>query len=428
MDFSLLEIISHLSPVEILFITIAGAFAFYFFLAKQYHVIIFILALSASLVGTTIPIIANIAALCRWLSILMLLMTGFLQSRIKVSLGVLLFWGYIVLGVIFLFRAVQLTWQLQRGILLLLVAAAIPLAYSVETYKSLRLSLISISIVAAIYSLLNFVSLPSQLDEAIRYSGFSKGAPTFVIILGSLLPFTLWGLWRIDRKVIQIACGLGLLLGIITLIFSGQRTGTVAGIISLIPLILAFPKRKTIGWSVLVLIVLLLLAYVLLQQTSAERLNFLLRRYSLEAGLSLRNIIWSTALSEIAKTPFLGRGIGAAETVISSSFHNAYLEVWYNTGIVGLFLFLASQLYFFYRIFYLRGITKDPEIKSFLALALGYMMGFTVISIFESIGAGASNLSLILYLFLGVMVSNNQLADYPQRSRERKPLLQYSPI
>jgi O-antigen ligase len=122
------------------------------------------------------------------------------------------------------------------------------------------------------------------------------------------------------------------------------------------------------------------------------------------------------ALSEIAKNPFWGHGMGAAETVISFSFHNAYLEVWYNTGILGLFLFLTSQFYFIYRIFYLNRVSKDPEIKSTLALALGYMLGFIVICIFESTGAGASNINIILYLFLGVLVSNNRLENRTQIS------------
>lgn len=416
MEFSLIEIISQLSIVEIIFLTVAGVLAFYFFITKQLHIIIFLLVLSASLVGTTIPVVENIAALLRWLSIILLFMIGLLQSKIRLSLGLILFWGYAGVGLIGLFNAIDINWQIQKCILLLFVAAAIPLAYSIETYWTLKSSLVAISLAASLFAILNFIMLPGQLSEALRYSGFARGAATFVIVLGGLLPFTFWGLWTADNKAIRIICGLGFLCGVIALIFSGQRTGTGAGLISLIPMIFVVQQRKTLGWSMLLIVFLLALSYVFIQQSSVERLQFLLSRYGPEAGLTYRDQIWTMALSEIAKNPFWGHGMGAAETVMSFSFHNAYLEVWYNTGILGLFLFLTSQFYFIYRIFKLNRVSKDPEIKSTLALTLGYMLGFIVISIFESTGAGASNINIILFLFLGVLVSNNRLENRAQFS------------
>jgi hypothetical protein len=38
-------------------------------------------------------------------------------------------------------------------------------------------------------------------------------------------------------------------------------------------------------------------------------------------------------------------------------------------------------------------------------------MGFVVLCIFESVGAGASNLNVILYLYLGVLVSGGALFE-----------------
>jgi hypothetical protein len=50
-------------------------------------------------------------------------------------------------------------------------------------------------------------------------------------------------------------------------------------------------------------------------------------------------------------------------------------------------------------------------------------MGFIFMSIFESIGAGASNLNMILYLFLGVLVSNPVLDRACMDSEPGEPLL-----
>jgi O-antigen ligase len=307
--------------------------------------------------------------------------------------------------------------------LLFIVALAIPLAYSNDTYKSLKQSLVTISVAATAYSLFNFITLPTSLSESARFAGYFKGAASFALVLGGLLPFTLWGLWRASNIPIRIVCGSGFVFGIVTLILTGQRAGTIAGLVGMVPLLLTLVQRKNIKWFVLLIVPPFLLGYTLLEHSSLERVKFLSQRYSAESDLSGRPIIWKIALSEIDKSPLLGRGVGGAETVIINSFHNAYLEVWYNTGLLGLFLFLAAQFYFLFRIAYLGRIYRDAEMRALLALALGYMMGFIVMCIFESVGAGASNINLILYLFLMVLVSNNHLPEYTGQSNRGRAAL-----
>lgn len=95
--------------------------------------------------------------------------------------------------------------------------------------------------------------------------------------------------------------------------------------------------------------------------------------------------------------------------LVSSSLHNAYLEIWYNAGIPGLFFFIASQLYIFYKILVLRSHNQDAEIRSVLLLALGYMLSFVFMSLFESIGAQASGVNMLLYLFLATLVCDEEL-------------------
>jgi O-antigen ligase len=407
-----LDSISRLNVIGISILAVAGILMAYCFLSNRVNVLMFILVLSASLVGTSISVIDSVAPLARWVLILLLLLSGVMFSKIEVSLGLLLFWGYVLLGFISLFRAISLSWQLQRGLLLLMVAIAIPFAYSNKTYKAYELSLVSIAIAATAYSFLNIVPLPAHLSDPSRFSGYMIGAPAFAIVLGQGVPFSFWGLWNARSRVVRIACGLGFLSGAITLIFTGQRAGTITGVIGLIPLVLVIMMRKrNIGWSLFLVILLVWLGIFFVQQSSGERISFLLGRYSLDAGLSDRDLVWQVALSAINNNPLLGQGIGAAEWVVSSSFHNAYLEVWYNAGFFGLVFFVASQVYFFYRIFYLGRISTDPQTRSILALMLGYMLGFAVLCVVESVGAGASNVSVILYLFLGVLVSSNALSQ-----------------
>ena len=412
MEFSLIDTVNRLDPIGITLLILFGLLLFYFALAKLTYIHMLILSLSASLVGSTIPIVDSLSSLLRWLSIFLLLISGILRNQVKVSAGLLFFWGYVFLGFLFLFRANSIDWQFQRCLLLLIVALAIPLAYGNESYRSIKSSLVCISLAAVVFSLMNFISLPAKLSEAARFSGYSRGAASFALFLGGLLPFTFWGLWRANSRSIRMACLLGFIFGLITLILSGQRTGTLAGLIALSPLLIAIRKPKFIACCVSLVILTLFLGYSLVEQFSGQRIDFLFGRYSVDFSLSGRTPIWKNALLHIDKNPLLGRGVGAAETVIDYSFHNAYLEIWYNTGLLGLLLFLASQFYFLYRIIYLGRIFKDPESKAVLALALGYMSGFIFMCLFESIGAAASSLNVILYLFLGVLLSNNHLADY----------------
>lgn len=413
MEFSLFDMINRLDPLAMVIFATAGTLLLFLPLHKNNSpILMLLLSLSAVFVGSTLPGVDNISALLRWLSILLIFVFGLLHGRMKVSLGLVLFWGYVFLGLIFLFWAISMDWQLQRSLLLLMVAVAIPLAYSNETYKSLKLSLISISMVATIFSLVNFLPLFTHLGEPVRYSGYSKKAPEFAMTLGGLLPFTFWGLWGVNHKGIRIACASGFFLGLVSLILTGQRTGTIAGLLSLFPLLLTLVDRRNIGRFILFIIAPLLLGYILIQQYSVEKMDFLLERYSVSSGLSGREKIWEQSFSEIVETPLLGRGTGASENVLSDSFHNTYLEVWFNTGLLGLLFFLASQAYFIYRILCLRRISNDLEIRSGLALTLGYMIGFIFMCFFESMGAGASNVNVLLYLFLGVMISNDNLVEF----------------
>jgi O-antigen ligase len=405
MDIPLLDIINKLNVLDIIVLAIVGLLIAYCFFSNKVHVLMFLLVLMAALVSSTIPIISSIASLTRWLLLPMILIAGLIFSRVRIPFNILMFWGYVLLGFISLFRADYFIWQFQRSILLMTAAVAIPIAYSGRDLKSYKLSLTWIALAAAVYSFINFVDLPSSLMDPSRYAGYTTSAPAMAATLGALLPFTLWGLGMADSKWAKRICGLGFLLGTVTLIFSAQRAGTIAGVVGLIPLLLTiFNQRKAALRIFLLLIFLILMGYFLLLQSSPERVTFLLNRYTLNAGLSNREYIWQKALSEIAVHPFIGNGVGAAEILISGSFHNAYLEIWYNTGLLGLAFFLISQIYFLYRIFYLGLKSPVRDLTSISALSLGYIGGFIVLSLFESIGAGASNLNLILYLFLGVLV------------------------
>ena len=408
MEIPLLDIVSRLDFLSFTILGILGLFLLYFMLPEKIYGLMFLLALSAAFVGSSISFVGDVCTLIRWVIILLLLMSGILFGKVKLSIGVLLFWGYGLLGFASLLNSISPLWQFQRGMLLLMVALAIPIAYGDKPYPVYKLSLVSIAIVGSIFSIYNFIPLQSQLGDAARLTGLARSASNFSMDLGGLLPFIYWGLWKSDSKWIRIFCGVGFLLGIITLALSGQRAGAIAGLVGLIPLIvLTISKREGIKKVFLFFGVTAVVCYLILQWAGTDRLDFLTGRYSINEGASGRVLIWEFALSEIDKNIFMGHGIGAAETVFPSSFHNAYLEIWFNAGIFGLVFYIAAQVYFFYRIVVSWFRYKSVEVRSILALGMGYMLGFVGLCFVESVGAAASTLNVILYLFIGVVISND---------------------
>lgn len=409
MDFSLPQSLLRLGLLDTAILTVGGSFILYSGLTDRKHILLMILILSAASVGSRIHGVEGLASVGRLVALVLLLAGAIVRGRLRPSPGVILFWGYVAFGVISLLQAINSEWQAQRCILLGILAVTIPFAFGDKNYTTLKASLIAIAIAGAAFSLFHFTALPSQLGKASRFSGYLKGAASYAMVLGGFLPFMLWGTWRAGHPSLRMISGVGFLLGAISLVLSGQRTGTVAGLIGILPLLFILLRRKTILLAILLVALPVFTSYQMVQQGGRDRGTFLLDRYSASSDLSGRPTIWKRALSEIAKQPLIGRGIGASENVIKNSFHNTYLEVWFNSGIFGLFLFLAAQVFFLFRAFLLVRRSETLEAKSLGALALGYMMGFIVISFFESAGAGASNLNLILYLLLGVIASNKAL-------------------
>lgn len=405
-EIPLLENLKRLTPLDILVLGIVGFFTLYWFVKQKIHYLSLILILSAAFNGSTIPIIDNLASLTRWIILFIFFGLGFLQRKLRISIGILLWWAYVFLGVIFVLRANYLLWQFQRSVLLLMVSIAIPFTFSGFNYQKFRQSFAAISVAASVFSVVNFLPFADSLVNPARFQGYLKGAATFAVVLGGLLPFMFWGLLKGQSRLIKMICLGGFICGFITLAFTGQRTGTIAGFISIIPIILlTLVSRRRVIWIIFIIILLSFLSSYFIKQTSLERINFLLFRYSASSGLSYREIIWRAAVAEIAQNPYVGWGVGAAETVISASFHNAYLEVWFNTGWLGLACFLFSQLYFTWRGIYLILFGRNNEVKPILAVSVGYLVSFMLMGLVESTGATASSVNLILFLMVGVFVS-----------------------
>ena len=396
--------------IGILIFSIIFLLLCYWIFSKKISNIYILLLFSASFVGFSTPLVDSLATLVRWLCIFILFGFSIFLHKSKINIGIMLHWSYVIFGIISLIFYISLGWQLQRSALLLVTSIGIPITSLVLFRKVQEKDKLfkGISFTTGIVILLSFIALLNNTEVSGRFSAFSSGAPNFAVILGSLLPFSLWRSYYSRNNLSNNIWFLIYILGLFVLFFSGQRTGTLAGIVGSIPMIIYFWKDKIWFTRIILLIIFIFLAIFLFMQFRNDRISYLINRYTFQAGLSDRDIIWKFVLNNLPKNLFLGRGVGASELLLKASFHNAYLEVIYNSGIFGFVAFLFSQLYFVYWTLRILFKIKDVSIKKDLIIIFGYIFSFFILSFFESVGAGASNISVLIYLILISYVSKTK--------------------
>lgn len=154
-----------------------------------------------------------------------------------------------------------------------------------------------------------------------------------------------------------------LLLGVLlscSIYFISSRAGILAGI-----LMISFyavnkmikHKKSRILWILVVIILIFSLPLI----RKNERVNNLLKGFSEEEGINLRNqderlIIWRSAVDLIRQNPILGVGIGDVRTELTGEYirageeklskerlnaHNQFLEVFIEGGVIGFIMFIT---------------------------------------------------------------------------------------
>ncbi len=229
---------------------------------------------------------------------------------------------------------------------------------------------------AAIISLIGLILFNLKLVE--RAQSFSSGYATFSsYLLAALgvyiaLPFDNknkynWLLWPLGLSLI--------LSGIIT---SMGRTNIAIAILIFI-IGMSFKKIK-LKAAVLILIFTVVLSFISFQNNKLE----VTQRVEHPTVLSDRNILIKGALDLALDHPILGFGPRTFHNIFPyvnelsdkgiGSWHNDFIQVYFESGILGLISFLSIILTFiFYSIKYLRNHKTDSE---FNKIVFGLLLGF----------------------------------------------------
>ena len=131
---------------------------------------------------------------------------------------------------------------------------------------------------------------------------------------------------------------------------------------------------------------------------------------SLSIDTTGRNELWNRALKRTMEKPIVGFGAAADKRSNIGGFHNAYLQEWYNGGVIGLFLFLGASLVALYKTFRLTQLKHlDDEIRQYSRLLFSWMIVLFLTSFFESKLASPSNIMAFTMVLIGVMTHRLEL-------------------
>jgi O-antigen ligase len=211
------------------------------------------------------------------------------------------------------------------------------------------------------------------------------------------------------------------------MIRSGGKAGILAGIVSAV-LFFVFQKRFALSSGLLAGFLLLGVAVA-----STTPLSGYLQEYQKSdalGSLTGRTEVWTSAWPAIMQAPLWGHGYMAAKWVSlqvegvfagAGSLHNAFMDVVYNNGLIGLALFLAVLIVVSKN---LRQVLKNAPGRDAYLLAVGTFalyLNTLLNGLFE--GIFGSQAHSIFVLFLGLVVVSQALVKFTACSAPESKVL-----
>ncbi|MCE5328009.1 MAG: O-antigen ligase family protein [Planctomycetaceae bacterium] len=341
------------------------------------------------------------STLLRWAIMFVLALTAFNGMAnpgiAAVMLGIMATWGIATS-----FLSVSTFYAVQKAGLLFVLALpmAAVMADRARTERDVRIFLMILMCTAGLFMVLGVQSLGSL--RGARYAGAISSAPLFVLTGGLLAPVMLWGAMSSLPKYWRIYSAVVLAVIVILCVLSGQRTGTFAGFIACLPLLLGRFGIKRLLLALVVVIVIAVVANFVLDMMPAQK-EFVIRRFT-SADTTGRTRLWMAGLGACLKEPFVGHGSGMAAT-LGFGTHNAFLNVWYELGLPGLVLFAGAMITMLVQSVKQIISGHNPEGREYGRLFLGLMMGSLAAAFFEAKLDSPSNVAVFMMVITSVMLT-----------------------
>ncbi|MCH7840007.1 MAG: O-antigen ligase family protein [Planctomycetes bacterium] len=216
------------------------------------------------------------------------------------------------------------------------------------------------------------------------------------------------------------------------LFLSGTRTAMVVGVLSCAPILFRGSMLRSIGIWVLVGMLgigAFMFGQSMLQGRSTRHISDRLTTLDLSGRASK----WSYALESCLTSPVFGHGAGGAETLRQDSasgviFHNAYLAIWYNTGIIGLVCVVSVLISQGLRAMYLMRRAPDPVARDVMRVAFGMLLALGAIGMVENSLSSPSDAVIAMFVMMVSLVERvRQMSEQGQAYAPTRPLLHADP-
>ena len=323
----------------------------------------------------------------------------------------------IMLGCYWLFSLFSVLWspnfsggiQLSGLNLLMNFGASYAISGLISSPSKIKKTITLYCLMSVFFIANGFVSI-GNISGA-RFAGaMGEAVGLFVITGGLLMPALLWAFLS-HPNYNRYAAAIAFTLTTTLCVLSGQRAGFFAGVIGCFPLL--FQLNAKFFSRALIISIAVVAAFIFTLQLFPIQTKFIAERYfeidrngnmSFSTNTTGREALWKQALDRTIERPILGHGASAHQKSEVEGFHNAYLQEWYNGGIIGLFLFFGASVLALIKTFRLtQSIFFDEETRQMSRLLFSWMIVLFLVSFFESKLSSPSNIMTFTMVLVGVM-------------------------
>ncbi len=365
------------------------------------------------------------ATAIRWGTLLCMVPLG-LPAVTKQGAAMISLYAYAFFSLLCFPRSPYAMWSLQRSIALIMLMIAVPGVLRVMFDKGFDPTKIFkwLIVIAGVWALINATALTGYITEkeAGRFEGGAISVGYSALVMGTLLPFTIWGTfnrWSVVFRV--ISAGIASMLSVL-LVFGASRGGAFMGAIACIPLLLKLSVKRIVT-GILVLTLIAGAVFVMFQQAGSQQQELILARFAGTGGtstLSGRIDLWRTGLHRAVSSLLLGSGSGTGLVSklgrqTGQGFHNAFITIWVEAGLFGLAAFVIALMITLKRgLAAMRATKTDPELQAIVRTTFGIALGIGALCMVESTITSATNMLIGAYLIVTVMIHEIWLRTRPE--------------
>jgi len=283
--------------------------------------------------------------------------------------------------------------------------------------KSIYIFLI-ITLVMNVLAFKIYPIVPQSPYMTIRFRGFFENPNTLGMICFVALPFLLYKYKTSNSRVLNFFNLLLILTAIILPTIAASRASLLGIAIVLAVYFYYYYRRLFYIGTILSLVAIF---FVLISPILLELMRLA------DDPLSQRDKVWELGLAAWKENFFFGAGYGTTENftnnkylfmtkgltefVLGKRFNNIYIEILYETGIIGLMLFLTSIWFLIRETYRIVEKTINDE-KVFSVCYFGLLIAVVFQGMFESFILSAGNVSsLVFWILTGLVIVENHKKD-----------------